>query len=315
MHVPTFVLFGVLLAVSRSFLFAQPSRTELPTTDVPERWAIIIVGLPGDEDHVSQFATATRAWREWLTKQLGFAENHVVVCQGAVADESSKTQAATRDAIAQQCETLSAQLKPEDGLWLFVLGHGDFDGTAAHVHLPGPDPDAADFAEWLAPFQCREQILWLTHCCAGYWLPRLSRPGRIVVTATTADAEVNETEFPYALATVAGRAPQELDLNSDQCVTFEELLAAIDAETRRRFESNQRLPTEHAQLDDNGDVKGTELGTDPDADRPPDPLAANIQPDGEFSRTMVVPYRTESWKPREALPPAPSTSDPPAPAK
>ncbi len=315
MNLPTFVLFGMLLIVPRSLLLAQAATPEPPAADVAERWAIIIVGLPGDEEHVSQFAAATRAWREWLTRQLGFAENHVIVCQGAEADESAGTQAATREAIARQCETLSAQLSPEDGLWLFVLGHGDFDGTTAHVHLPGPDPDATDFAEWLAPFKCREQVLWLTQCCSGYWLPRLSRPGRIVVTATTSDAEVNESEFPYALATVAARAPDELDVNSDRQVTFDELLAAVVTETRRRFDSDQRLPTEHAQLDDNGDAKGTELGLDPDADRPPDPSAANIPPDGEFSRTMIVPYRSESWKPREGPAAAPSTIDALAPKK
>ncbi len=303
MPLRTFCWAVAWILASQLTVSGQPPDSAPPAVREPARWAILIEGLPGDEEHAALFQSTTRAWRDWLTQDLEFAAEHVLVCRGAAADEAAGTHPATREALAAQFQTLAAQAKPEDGLWVFVLGHGDLDGPSPRLHVPGPDPDVADLAEWLTAVPCREQLVWLTQSCSGEWLPRLSRAGRIVITAT-AESEVNETEFPHALTTVMRKKPRELDVNSDERVTFDELLAEVVAETLRRFETDQRLPTEHAQFDDNGDAHGTELGpADPNAAPPP----TKIEPDGKLSRATGVPYRAEAWQPigeSEGTPPA-----------
>src|SRR5262249_23313140 len=72
--------------------------------------------------------------------------------------------------------------------------------------------------------------------------------------ATLADAEFNETEFPQALATVV----KKLDPKKVQSVSVLELYRRTVAEVEARFAADKRVPTEHAQLDDNGHGLGTE---------------------------------------------------------
>jgi hypothetical protein len=121
-----------------------------------------------------------------------------------------------------------------------------------------------------------------------------------VIAATAADDESNETEFPEALATVVKRPVERLDANGDRRVSIAELFTAVTAEVLARFAGDSRFPTEHAQLDDNGDGKGTEkLGenegadpskaTDPKANPPVKPANAKI--DGDLARQTFLPDR------------------------
>ena len=79
-----------------------------------------------------------------------------------------------------------------------------------------------------------------------------------MITATTADHEVNETEFPHALAEVCRMDARTLDQDGDGQVSVWELFLRTTEAVEERFQKDQRAPTEHALLDDNGDRRGTE---------------------------------------------------------
>ena len=116
----------------------------------------------------------------------------------------------------------------------------------------------------------------------------LSKPGRVVIAATEADAEVNETEFPYALAKVLEGSAKDNDADSDGQVSLAELFPKVVAATNERFTMDKRLPTEHAQLDDDGDGRGSEELLPPNAD---DAAAKNAKAkDGALSRTIFLPW-------------------------
>ena len=117
--------------------------------------------------------------------------------------------------------------------------------------VTGRDLREDDCKKLFGDLACREQVFWLTMPGSGWFLRSLSAKGRIVITATAADEEYNETEFPQALATVCGR-------NKDGKVSVLELYQQTVAEVQARFAGDKRVPTEHAQLDDNGDGVGTE---------------------------------------------------------
>jgi hypothetical protein len=159
---------------------------------------------------------------------------------------------------------LGSKLRPEDSLWIITLGHGNYDGRQAWFHLAGKDPSPADLGKWLSDMRCRQQVVWLTHSSSGWFIKPLSRPGRIVISATAADDESNETEFPHAWSAVVQRPWQTLDTNQDGAVSVAELLNAVAVEVDQRFKSDNRLPTEHSQLDDNGDGIGTEVTLPPE---------------------------------------------------
>ncbi len=70
------------------------------------------------------------------------------------------------------------------------------------LHLPGPDLSSTQWAGLFADSKATEQVFWLTHAGSGSFVKPMSLPGRIVIAATDAEGEVNETKFPHALAEI-----------------------------------------------------------------------------------------------------------------
>lgn len=212
--------------------------------------ALIVVGLPGDAEHQKLFADTARQWRDWLTDALDF---DVTVLFGASGKPPLASALATRASIERTIADLKKSLQAQDRLWIFFLGHGDYDGERASFHLPGRDLHADDLGKLFAGIACKEQVFWMTHSASGYFLKSVAAKGRIVIAAT-ADEEFNETEFPQALATVMGK----LQPDNGGKVSILQLYRRTVAEVEARFAGDKRIATEHAQLDDNGDGVGTE---------------------------------------------------------
>lgn len=239
--------------------FGQAADDASPPEAAPpaNRWAIVVVGLPGDEEHESLFGAAGQAYVRWLTESLAFDPGRVLLVGHNPAEPEAKL-GATKEQIAVAVAELSPQIQPEDTLWIVTLGHANYDGERGWLHLAGPDLNDLELAELFAEVECREQVFWLTHTCSGWFLPALSRPGRIVIAATEADQEVNETEFPQALLEAASRPTPELDRDADGRVSLAELFLAASQRVAEIFQADNRVPTEHSQLDDDGDGRGSE---------------------------------------------------------
>jgi len=258
----------------------------------PQRcWAVIFQGLPGDADHARKFQAVTDELQAWLTESLEFPEEQVLRLPDTSTTDAEQTPPLTADVMRSTLESLTAKLQAEDALWIFTVGHGSHDGKRAWFHVAGRDPSDVDFAGWMAGVRCREQVLWLTHSSSGWMVKPLSRPGRIIIAATAADDEPNETEFPHALVSITRRQPVELDVSGDGRVSVTEFYTAVVAEVERRYKKDNRLATEHAQLDDNGDGIGSETTGEPletgDEPRP----ANSSRRDGGLARLTWIPDR------------------------
>src|SRR5437660_10826083 len=100
--------------------------------------ALIIAGIPGDAEHEKQFARIVKEWRSWLTESLAFPARQVHVLFGKQPrDGTSKP--ATREAVEKVVAELKQSLKPCDRLWVFFLGHANYDGEHAYFHFAGRD--------------------------------------------------------------------------------------------------------------------------------------------------------------------------------
>ncbi len=124
------------------------------------------------------------------------------------------------------------------------------------------DFDQSQFAQWAKPLACREQVFWLTMPISGFWIKPLSSPSRVIISATEADLEFTGTEMPYALADMLSGDGQEQslqDVDQDGSLSLLDLYLATNLEVNGRFRSMDRLQTEHAQLEDNGDGRGSEV--------------------------------------------------------
>ena len=227
------------------------------------RHALILCGHPGDAEHVKSFTATIRTLGDGLAKTVGIPteRQHVLFGADKPKDLPGAAGPATREAVAAAIAEVRKELSPEDGLWVICLGHGFHDGRQAWWNLPGPDINAADFGKLFAEVNCKEQVFVMTFSLSGYFVAPLARRDRVVIAATEADAEPNETTFPAVFAKIlaAGLDPAEHDVDKDGRLTLFDLYVVVAKEIAQNYASAEQLATEHAQLDDDGDGIGHEL--------------------------------------------------------
>jgi len=234
------------------------------------RHALIICGLAGDAAHRVLFANTVEQLHRGLTSHHDFLpENVAVLWSEPRSDQDSPVIAAsrgpaTRDAVTAATAALQQAIQPADALWVFSLGHAHYDGRNSWLNLPGPDLSNSDFGALFAEIHCQEQVFFMTTAASGFFIKPLALPGRIVITATEPDRELNETVFAHKLAAALTEPPGflDLDLDDDGRLSLLDLYLWTARETAQEYASNMLLATEHARLDDNGDGRGTEIQAD-----------------------------------------------------
>jgi hypothetical protein len=211
-----------------------------------QRSLILVVGVAGAPEYGAEFSAWADSWRQAAAK--GGLQTTAV----GLADPGTNSDKAVL------FETLAAETaKPAGELWLVFLGHGTYDGRTAKFNLRGPDISAEELAAALKP--CRRPLVVIQCASAsGPFLPALSAPGRVIITATRSGYEVNVTRFGGYLARAIGDPVADLDKDGQTSLLEAFLLAS--RQTEGFYKEQGRLMTEHALLDDNGDG----LGTPPD---------------------------------------------------
>lgn len=196
----------------------------------------LVLGAPGEESFVSDFAAQAEAWRAAAER----------------AGDVSVREIRDRAALETACHSAAVNSSPE--LWVVLVGHGTFDGRTAKFNFEGPDVSAAECADWL---RGRTGPLMFVHTgeCSGPFVPAMSGKERVVITATQSGSEVVTTRFGGFLA--KAWAEEAADLDRDGTVSLLEAFLVASGRTTEFYEQRRRLVTEHALLDDNGDGKGT----------------------------------------------------------
>ena len=111
------------------------------------RRALIVCGLPGDDEHRESYA-------EVVEKIFGGADRDVRFRGGRGARAIRRARRpretarvrfargiADRAGIEADVAELRRRLRPEDTLWVIVLGHGHYDGRHSYLNISGPDMD------------------------------------------------------------------------------------------------------------------------------------------------------------------------------
>lgn len=204
---------------------------------------IFVAGAPGEELYASNLVRQATLWSDTCAR--GGA---------AFVAVGLDTNRAAPDRVVL-AETLAAQ-SPESPapLWLVLAGHGTFDGQEARFNLRGPDVTPADLVQWLVPFR-RPLVLIHAFSASAPFLPALAGTNRVIVTATRSGHEVNYARLGDFLA--GALADPAADLDHDGQTSLLEAFLAAAARVTEFYQSEGRLATEHALLEDNGDGKGT----------------------------------------------------------
>ena len=221
------------------------------------------------------FSESVQSLHNSLIEHYGYDSGHVRVQFGAAAIESdgAAVKGAVGGAAPSELKTeaawLSKQLTPSDSLCVIVLGHAHHDGVKSYLNLPGAGDGEMDlhgqsFAALFRDLPAEQQVFFITTPVSGYFISSLSAQGRIVITATEPDREVNGTIFHIALADVLSDPSNREELDADENKRFSvfDLYVATTRRIADLYGDDNLQPTEHAQLDDNGDGRGTELQLD-----------------------------------------------------
>lgn len=195
-------------------------------------YAVTLAGLGGEADYEQRFA----AWARDVGK--------------IVKSETLYGPAATRENLRAALGRVAEKATPQDDFVLTLIGHGTFDGVEYKFNLPGPDISGTELAGLLDRIKAGRQLVVNTTSASGGCLEVLRRENRVVVTATKSGTERNATVFArYWLEALRDTAA---DTDKNETITALEAFQYADQKTKKFYETQKRLATEHPQLVDGG---------------------------------------------------------------
>lgn len=228
-------LAALLLLLACATAPARAATNTAPTV-------LLIAGAPGEAEFATNLVEQATLWRQ------------AVETAAARKLEVGQTEGGTND-LAELKQLLAAE--PKDGLaelWLVLIGHGTFDGKEGRFNLSGPDLAATELAELLKPFSRPVAIINTTAASAPFIKP-LAGTNRVVIAATRSGYETSFARFGLEFARAVGSPVADLDQDG-QTSLLESFLHA-SAQVVDSYRTQNRLTTEHALIDDNGDGLGT----------------------------------------------------------
>jgi len=223
---------------------------------------LLVVGLGGDPEYRKVFHGWAVDMTSAAVERLGLAENRIVYL-GERPDDAPNVihDRSTLENMASVLARMARDVGPQDRLLILLIGHGSGIGDDVQFNLPGPDLTPQDLDVMLNDFPTQTVAVVNTSPSSGPFIPVLSGPNRVVLTATRSAQEKNETQFGGFF--VEALREDRSDLDKDGRISLLEAFQYASREVDRYYESQNLLATEHAQLDDDGDGEGsTELGDD-----------------------------------------------------
>lgn len=247
----TIISFVLVFLVSVVVCAQQPVAGKKNQVD-PNKYAVIINGAGGEPAYAEQFEQWTTELTAVLSERYGFDRNQIKVLTetptGATAARS------TAEEVKRVFATLKSQLDANNVLFLFLIGHGSFDGKESKFNLVGPDLSATEYNALLSSLPARRVIVFNMSSASGEFIKSLAAKGRIVVTATRSGQETNATRFAGFL--IEALKASDADTDQDGHISVLEAFVYANRLTADFYKRAGRLASEHALLDDNGDGVG-----------------------------------------------------------
>lgn len=239
----------------------------------PDLKILVVVGSGGTKAYAEEFAETAAVWVE--AARRGGAAIGVVgldpLSEGAPSDAERLK------------DELAAETSPE--LWLVLLGHGTFDQREVKFNLRGPDVSDGELATWLGAYPGRLAVVNAASA-SGSFVRALSRPGRIVITATKNEGEQSYARFGKFFAEAVGGG-EGADLDNDRQVSLLEAFLSAADRVAAFYRGEDRVATEHALLDDNGDGLGSRSEWY-EGITPTQAPSQEAEPDGDLAAQKVL---------------------------
>ena len=210
----------------------------MPPVTYAATYYLTVSGLGGEPDYEQRFGM----WAADIGKILKTSD---------AADGKVETLVnGTREQVRAALERIAKEAQPQDAVVVMLIGHGSFDGYEYKINLPGPDLSAAELATLLDRIPATRQLVVNMTSSSGGSIEVLRRPNRVVIAATKTGTEKNATVF--ARYWVEALRDPAADTDKNDVVSALEAFRYADKKTATFYESQKRLATEHAVLEDTG---------------------------------------------------------------
>jgi hypothetical protein len=219
-----------------------------------ERYAVIVAGASGGQNYLEQYGRWSGSLSRILVERMKLDPAAVTV----LGDKGNAEILATAENVRATLAALQRRMSSADLLFLFLIGHGTFDGVDAKFNLVGPDMESAEWAASLRGIPGRLVVVNTTAASFPF-IERLSGQRRVVITATDSALQRFDTVFPEYFIRALEEEAADIDKNGRTSIW--EAFAAATAGVRRHYQQRGQLATERALLDDNGDGVGKEAAS------------------------------------------------------
>jgi hypothetical protein len=204
---------------------------------------VTVAGLGGEPDYEQRFAAQAQEIDKLLHGSSSDAK--VTTLYGPQA-----TKANLQNALAQ----VAREAKPGDTFVLMLIGHGSFDGYDYKINLPGPDISGVELGALLDRIPCTRQLVVNMTSASGGSRAALEKANRVIITATKSGNEKNATVF--ARFWVEALRDPAADTDKNETVSALEAFTYASRKTAEFYDTQKRLATEHATLEDTGQGDG-----------------------------------------------------------
>jgi hypothetical protein len=204
---------------------------------------VTVAGLGGEADYEQRFASLASEMDKLLKGSSGAVQVHTLYGP-----------ATSRKAVADVMAQVAGRATRDDSFVLMLIGHGSFDGQDYKFNLPGPDISAIELATLCDRVAASRQLVVNMTSASGGAIPAMQKPGRAIISATKSGSEKNATIF--ARYWVQAMRDAAADADKNDVVTALEAFRFAGRQTTAFFETQKRLATEHAVLEDTGQGEG-----------------------------------------------------------
>lgn len=238
------------LLVSVIVLTMAPSISAAP-------YHVILCGSGGEEEYREKFSQWSHRLRTVLVTGMGVSQDSVYLLdEGEEVGESSYANISLAS-IEHLFDSLAPKLGPEDTLFVYLIGHGSYVKKQSKFHIPGPDLHAADLNGFLNATNAGTIFVLNSTSTSAAFINVISEENHIVCSATKSIDEINATEFMGHFVTALEEGSADLD--HDGRISVLEACQQASEMTAAWYTTEGLIATEHAILDDNGDMLGSRL--------------------------------------------------------
>lgn len=226
---------------------------------------LIVSGLGGERQYSDAFYEWSIMMADAARTRHGMpAERITYLAEDPARDTARIHGKSTGAEITAAIRRIARASAPGDQVFILLIGHGTANAQDAKFSMPGADLGTKEFAALLDSLPGRRIAFVNAATASGDFAAALSKPGRAIVTATKTGFERNEVLFPRFF--VRAYTADGADSDKDGRISLLEAFDYARTEVSRSYEEANKLRTEHALIEDNGDRTGSQAPAIPKGD-------------------------------------------------